>query len=391
MRVDHIKNWRSKCTGCAACENVCPKNAIQMIIAADGFEYPRIDEAICVHCGLCEKVCSINKSMNQTRSKSVQAAKALNEQVRSRGSSGGIFEIAAEYVLASGGVVYGAAFDPDCKSVKHSSSYSRGLEPLLRSKYVQSKIGGVYRDVGDQLKSGNAVLFSGTPCQVRGLLGFLETKEISGDLTTIDFFCHGVPSPGILKEYIEVLEHEHDSNVINITFREKEEGWHKQSSRIYFSNGNHLGFESSKHFYYYLFLNNYILRDSCYGCREYCSHTADITMADYWSIAAEKDDDQGMSLVLINTEKGMKLWKSIAGELSSEPLNSEAFDYNPYSHKKYDYNRKIKCMKVYQHSGIEGLRRRFFFERYVFDYCERKARHIGGTCKRLIKAVIWKR
>lgn len=391
MRVDHITNWRSKCTGCAACVNVCPKNAIHMIIAEDGFEYPRIDEAICVHCGLCERVCGINKSMNQTRSKSVQVANALNKQVRLRGSSGGIFEVAAEHVLASGGVVYGAAFDSDCKSVKHSSSESRGLEPLLRSKYVQSKIGGVYCDVGNQLKKGNAVLFSGTPCQVRGLLNFLETKGISGDLRTMDFFCHGVPSPGILKEYIEALEREHGSSVVDITFREKGEGWRKLLTRIYFSDGNHLSFESSKHFYYYLFLNNYILRDSCYGCREYCSHTADITMADYWNIAAEKDDDQGVSLVLINTEQGMRLWKSIVKELSSEPLNSEAFDYNPYSHKKYDYNRKIKCMKVYQHSGIKGLRRHFFIERYVLDHCGRKVRHIGGTCKRLINAVFLKR
>lgn len=390
MRVDYIKNWHRKCTGCAACVNVCPKNAIYMIVAADGFEYPHIDETICIHCGLCERVCGINKIKKEIRSKSVYIARALNEQVRSRGSSGGIFEIAAEHVLASDGVVYGAAYDPDCKSVKHSSSNSRGVEPLLRSKYVQSKIGDVYRDIGNKLKKGYSVLFSGTPCQVRGLLSFIKSQGISGDLTTMDFFCHGVPSPGILKEYIKTLECEHGSSVVNITFREKEQGWHKQITKIYFSDGNSLSFESSKHFYYYLFLNNYILRDSCYNCREYCSHRADITMADYWSIAPEKDDDQGMSLVLINTEKGMNLWKSIAEEISSKPLNSEDFDYNPYSHKKYDYNRKTKCMKVYQHSGMTGLRR-FFSQRYAFDYCEQRVRHIGGTCKRLIKTVIWKR
>lgn len=391
MRFDHITGWRDKCTGCSACVNACPKDAIHMIRAADGFEYPHVDETICVQCGICEKVCSIDKPLAPIRCQSVQGARALDEQVRARGSSGGIFEIAAKRVLDSRGVVYGAAFEPADKKVKHSSSCSKGLEPLLRSKYVQSEIGFIYRDVGDQLKDGKAVLFSGTPCQIRGLLGYLNLQGISGDLTTMDFFCHGVPSPGILQEYIDVLESEHNSDVVNVTFREKEEGWRKQTTRVYFSDENRMSFESSKHFYYYLFLNNYILRDSCYGCQEYCSHRADITMADYWSIAAEKDDNLGMSLVLVNTEKGTKLWRSIANELSIEPMNAQAFDYKLYDHKKYDYNRKRKCMAVYQRSGVDGLRKRFFVKRYVLDHCERKVRHIGGTCKRRIKAVISKR
>lgn len=391
MRFDHIAGWRGKCTGCSACVNACPKDAIHMISAADGFEYPCVDETICVQCGICEKVCSIDKPLSPTRCQSVQGARALDEQVRARGSSGGVFEIAAECVLASGGAVYGAAFDPTDKKVKHSSSHSRGLEPLLRSKYVQSEIGFVYRDIGDQLKSGKAVLFSGTPCQVRGLIIFLETNGISGDLTTMDFFCHGVPSPGVLREYINALESEYGTDVVNVTFRDKEKGWRKQTTRVFFADKSILSFESSKHFYYYLFLNNYFLRDSCYSCQEYCSHRADITMADYWSIAAEKDDNLGMSLVLVNTEKGTKLWRSIANELSIEPMNAQAFDYKLYDHKKYDYNRKRKCMAVYQRSGVDGLRKRFFVKRYVLDHCERKVRHIGGTCKRRIKAVISKR
>ena len=391
MRFDHIKEWRNKCTGCSACISVCPKGAVHMITAAGGFEYPSVDETICIQCGLCEKVCSIGKKLKKTQNKAVYASRAADEKVRSMGSSGGVFEIAARNIVDSGGSVYGAVFDPESKNVMHVSNCDKGIEPLLRSKYVQSKMRTTYREVGERLERGDTVLFSGTPCQIRGLYGYLNAKGIYGDLTTMDFFCHGVPSPGIFKEYIEALEREHGSNVVNVTFREKEKGWRQQTTRVYFSNGNILSFDSEKHFYYYMFLNNYILRDSCYGCQEYCSHMADITMADYWDVAAEKDDDQGMSLVLLNTEKGIKLWARIANEVVSEPLSPQSFNYKPYSHENYDYHRKRKCMAVYRRSGIHGLRKRFFVKQYILDHCNRKVRHIGGSCKRMLKAVILKR
>ena len=31
---------KSLCTGCGACQNICPMNAIEMVTAADGFFFP---------------------------------------------------------------------------------------------------------------------------------------------------------------------------------------------------------------------------------------------------------------------------------------------------------------------------------------------------------------
>ena len=53
---------KSKCCGCFACMNICPKNAIIMQEDENGFKYPKIDKDKCVNCNLCEKVCPIIKN-----------------------------------------------------------------------------------------------------------------------------------------------------------------------------------------------------------------------------------------------------------------------------------------------------------------------------------------
>ena len=50
---------KTKCCGCNACFNVCPKQAISMEYDSEGFLYPKIDNEKCIKCGLCLKVCPI--------------------------------------------------------------------------------------------------------------------------------------------------------------------------------------------------------------------------------------------------------------------------------------------------------------------------------------------
>ncbi len=384
MRFDDITDWKKKCTGCSACENICSQDAIKMTSCMDGFKYPSIEEHKCTHCGMCARVCSTNKTLDKIKCKSVYSAKAKDEHIRARGSSGGIIEILGNHIISSHGIVYGAAFDSNSKCIKHCSSEKNGISPLLRSKYVQSEIGKTFRDIGKRLKQHDTVLFVGTPCQVRGLLAYLDEKKITGNLTTVDFFCHGVPSPGVFRNLLQMLEYKYHSNVVNVTFREKEMGWRRQVTKFYFANKRILSVESRKYFYYYFFLNNYILRDSCYMCQEYCSHRADITVADYWNVPTEKDDDKGQSLVLLNTARGVTIWNQISNAVDFEMIDVNDFTYSIYSHERYDYSRKKIFMKAYHHSAFNSIRKGFFVKRYMIDTINQKAQLSVHACKKLI-------
>lgn len=50
---------KSDCCGCAACAMICPKNAISMVADNEGFEYPVINEELCINCKICTGVCPI--------------------------------------------------------------------------------------------------------------------------------------------------------------------------------------------------------------------------------------------------------------------------------------------------------------------------------------------
>lgn len=55
--VPKLYHKKKECCGCSACYAICPQNAIEMIIDAEGFEYPQIIEKKCINCGMCQKVC----------------------------------------------------------------------------------------------------------------------------------------------------------------------------------------------------------------------------------------------------------------------------------------------------------------------------------------------
>ena len=189
------------CCGCAACANVCTRNAIDMQRDKKGFLYPVVNADTCNNCGLCESICPIINEKEERTPQHVYALKNKNESVRLGSSSGGIFSILAENVLRQRGVVYGAVFDKKWNVVHSRIESIKDLQKLRGSKYVQSSIGDSFKAVRDDLKSGRKVLFSGTPCQVAGLNAFLRNKH--ENLTTVDFVCHGVPNPRIWEDYLK--------------------------------------------------------------------------------------------------------------------------------------------------------------------------------------------
>ena len=204
------------CCGCASCVQVCPKKCISFSEDKQGFRYPLVNESICIDCGSCERVCPMLIDRVKTTPIIVYAAKNRNELIRRASSSGGIFSFLAERVLSEGGVVFGAKFDDNWEVVHDYTESIDGLASFRGSKYLQSRIEDNYQKVKFFLQNGRKVLFSGTPCQIAGLKSFLQRDD--GNLITIDFVCHGVPSPKVWRKYLEEKVIKNDRNLLSRFF-----------------------------------------------------------------------------------------------------------------------------------------------------------------------------
>uniref|UniRef100_UPI0040569A25 Coenzyme F420 hydrogenase/dehydrogenase, beta subunit C-terminal domain n=1 Tax=Acetatifactor sp. TaxID=1872090 RepID=UPI0040569A25 len=326
---------KEKCCGCHACYSSCPKQCISMKEDEEGFEYPCVDESQCVDCGLCEKVCFMQNNLKESEQPKAYAAYALDEKIRLKSSSGGIFALLAKSVIQRGGVVCGAAFDAESYLVKHIFvEEEENVQKLMTSKYVQSDIGECYKITKHYLEEGRLVLFAGTPCQINGLKAFLG-KEYD-NLICQDIICHGVPSAKIWKIYLRYLERKNKSKLLyNRTpnFRDKSDGWEEFAMSIPLENGtyNCVVYKDS---YLRGFIHNLFLRPSCYACQSKgLSRSADITLADFWGIkkyCPEMYDEKGVSLIMIYTEKGREVWKSLEKAIKYKEVSwQEAIKGNP--------------------------------------------------------------
>lgn len=314
-----IKN-KKDCVGCGACSQKCPKQCIDMNPDDEGFLYPIVNVDLCIKCGLCEKVCPVINESTPRRPLKVLAAINTNKQIRLDSSSGGIFSILAETVINEGGICFGAKFDDTWSVVHDCANVYSDLNAFRGSKYVQSKIGNAYKSAEYFLKKGRKVLFSGTPCQIRGLKLFLQ-KEYD-NLITVDFICHGVPSDKFWKKYLkEEIEHHIgksltyssvDSNdyfktLKSVKFREKGLEWNKFRMVLTFTELPTLYYLHYKNPYFYCFLNAVSERYSCYSCpvKEFRSGS-DITLADFWGFENDsiiKDKKNGVSLVILHRQE----------------------------------------------------------------------------------------
>ena len=314
-----VRRNQSECTGCGACVSVCPRQAITMQPDEEGFLYPKVDALKCIECDACEKRCPAGR-LPQERQPRVWGAQIKEEAVRRASSSGGVFTALARGVLAKGGVVFGAAFGEGLR-VEHIGAFNEEeLSPMRGSKYVQSDAADAIANAVSLLRRGIPVLFSGTPCQVDGLLAALGGRHTEA-LLTVDFVCHGVPSPGVFASYIGRLEREKGQKVRAYTFRDKRLGWKNFSAVATFEDGTeHTGTQVDEPFLYG-FLQNLYLRPACHGCAHLRGnrHPADITLADLWGAEAlcpARDDDTGLSLVMANTEKGKKALEACKDQLT---------------------------------------------------------------------------
>lgn len=305
-----MKTITKQCCGCETCKNVCPKEAITMIEDEKGFKNPTIDEKKCLNCDLCVNKCPLNGVKKSSPFQILYAVKNKNIDTRMKSSSGGVFNALAKSIIADGGYVFGAIYDKDLNVVHYGTNDINELDKFYGSKYVQSNIGSSYKKIKELLENNKVVLFVGTPCQVFGLIKFLN-KEYE-NLITCDFVCHGVPSQKIFNDYKKTMEEKYKSKLTSINFRYKNNR-DISNIKLQFENGKEYIKHNSMDRYYKLFLNNYILREYCFNCRfSNLNRVSDITIGDFWNIEKhfeDFDDHKGVSLCLINSNKGKRIFK----------------------------------------------------------------------------------
>lgn len=312
MTVNVYSKVMDKCTGCGCCANVCHVGAIKLKPGKDGFLVPFTDETACVGCDKCVKSCpALNPVYDNSKAPSLYAFRGA-DKIRRVSSSGGLFTLAAEYVLKNKGAVCGAAFDEDFKLRHIIVENEKELDRLRGSKYVQSEIGDVYSRIREILEKGREVLFTGTPCQCAGLRNFLG-KDYSG-LFVIDLICHGTPSGSSFEKYLS--QKFKDKEISSVSFRDKKLGWTCENIIVGFSDGSEYVGSSKTDPYAKAFFRNLDLRKCCEDCIfSQFPRQGDITAGDFWGISAidkTQTDGKGTSIIYVNSEKGKKLFDKIA-------------------------------------------------------------------------------
>jgi coenzyme F420-reducing hydrogenase beta subunit len=315
------------CVGCSACELCSPMQCISMKPDDEGFLYPEIDEPACIDCELCQKVCPVFEDPGPRSEESeVYACWVHRDELRLASSSGGIFSVLAEQCLAAGGRVFGAAFD-ERFGVHHTEcSDERELAALRGSKYVESHIDGTYRKTEQLLKSGHPVLFSGVPCQIAGLRGFLR-KDYEA-LLTVEVVCSGVPSPEVWTMYLAYMAKRYGGELTKVAFRDKQKGWTKGRVTMEFANGKRYSIETYRDSYLIGYGKGLFNRKCCYDCQFTHSRTeADITLGDFWGIAGDlanaESARKGVTLLLVHTPKGKAALDGVRDGLRIETRSLE--------------------------------------------------------------------
>lgn len=320
-----------KCTGCAACKDVCPKQCITMQPDDLDALHPVVDESICINCGLCEKTCPNNRELFYKLPHNVLAAWSNDNEVRRTSASGGIACELYHYWIKNGGVATGVVFDRDegCHFILLENESD--IKAVQNSKYTFSDTAGIYKVVKQKLQAGISVLFIGVPCQVAGLYGFLK-KEYD-NLTTVDIICHGMPPATYLEQHIKSIEDKKKEYTHQLFFRDPK--YYTYTFTFTLKNSNGKEFYNKK----VLTRDNYqlgyhralIYRENCYSCnyaRE--ERISDLTIGDFSGLgrfAPFEYDKHNVSCILENTDKGSALLKKLNGALSMfERPACEAFE-----------------------------------------------------------------
>lgn len=375
---------KSQCCGCTACASICPHDAITMQPDAMGFLYPVVDKSKCIDCGLCEKVCAFHENYDKSLNLPVPEAyaarhKDIHEVETSR--SGAAFIAISDWILKHDGVVYGAGYAEHFRVVHKRAVTKEARDEFKGSKYVQSDLGNVFKQVKQDLKDGHIVLFSGTPCQTSGLNSYIG-KKLRENLYLVDIVCHGVPGPNLWQDFLSYLEKKQGDKICWVDFRDKQEfGWAAHHETFKFVKGG------GKMIFTYLFYQHIMFRKSCEKCPFTNTHRpSDITLADFWGwekVNPELNkDDKGLSLVLVNTEKGKRLFDAVKQDMNITSVKLEDCLQPNLCHPSAPHPKRDKFEQDYAKHGFVYVAKRYgdMGWRYKFKVLGRKL----GTAKRLL-------
>ena len=311
------------CSGCGACQEVCPKDAINLKYNNEGFLVPEIDSEKCVKCGICLKKCTSENPVYKNEAKPKCYAMMASDEIREISSSGGMFTVAAKYVIEQGGYVAGAAYEQDYK-VEHIIINNIGdLWRLRGSKYMQSYAAKVYPEIKKLLKDGKMVLFTGMPCQVAGLYSYLGQEY--ANLYTIDLLCHGITSSKVFEKYHNDVLGAKKLN--RLEFKQKTPwGWHA-GINAYFTDGTTYQKPLESDMYFIAYLKSISKNTTCGKCvSNKLPRQGDLTIGDFWGIPKydeEMSDLKGTSVVLVNNKKAEEFFEKLKSgmkKVREEPL-----------------------------------------------------------------------
>lgn len=351
-----------ECTGCMACYNICPKKCIHMEYNRYGELSPAVDENICIHCNLCKKVCPNNNEIHKKEPIEAYATWSKDEKDRKTSTSGAIASIFYQEAIDNGYVVFGSSFNDEL-ILKHSYTDKKAEAIKYKgSKYCQSFIGNNYEKVYNFLKENKKIIFIGTPCQIEGLNNYLAIKNITmSNLITVDLVCHGVPSQQYLTNYIEYLEKKYKRKANNLIFRDSE----KYVFRLFDKNDIICNIIREKDLYLTAFQLSILQRESCMQCKYATpNRVSDITIGDFWGIQdseniSKDEKEKGISLVLINTEKGEEFFESCTSKIFYEKRKvEEAVNGNAHlrrSSMKNDF--RIKFREKYNGDFVHTIKK----------------------------------
>lgn len=365
---------KEDCCGCTACESICGRNAITLIPDHEGFSYPKVDEQKCTECHLCEKVCPIisrRKGIISPECQTFYAARHIDEDVLKNSSSGGVFSALAQEILNKGGVVFGATYDNNMV-VRHVGIHNIDeLCKLRGSKYVQSDIRGIFKEIKSLLSMGKYVLFSGTPCQVDGLKNYLRNYD--EHLITIDLVCHAAGSPLLFHNYIDYLEAKLKGRIIWMNMRDKTKwGWgHRLLQSVNLESGAKVYQDDGVIKWWSVYYSHLTNRPACHECQytNYC-RPGDITLADFWDDEQKRPElksGKGTSLIIINSNKGKKIIDGINNLQLWRITQEETWQPCLEAPTPVNSSRDI-FWQVYLKKGYHYTFRKFFYVSKITRY-----------------------
>ncbi|WP_091816725.1 Coenzyme F420 hydrogenase/dehydrogenase, beta subunit C-terminal domain [Prevotella communis] len=345
---------KKDCCACSACIHSCPVHAIKFERDEEGFDYPIINNEICINCGLCEKVCPVAHPIYDNEQYPKTYALYLRDvKERQRSSSGGVFYAIALWVLERGGVVFGSIIDEQNQVYHIGVDNLQDLQQLRGSKYVQSALKNVFKEIKLNLQAGRWCYFVGTGCQVAGLNAYLRKKYDT--LITSDLVCHGVPSQWMFDQHIYYLEKKYKGRVSDYRFRDNRIGGGSEIFSLTTKKGKKRTIINPTYLlspYLYSFMYAMTCRYSCYDCKfAKVPRQGDITLADYWGskdFFPDMDNSKGISLCLLNTEMGKRIWEFLKDEFDySESNVNDAAKNNlnliststPHSNRSFIYEK----------------------------------------------------